>query len=178
MKKLIFVEGLSGVGKSTTAVKLCEELNSRSYSAVCHLEGDVNNPVDLFSCAFLTKAEFAQLLRDFQNDVDALIRSSIHENDYVLVRYCDRNTAFFSPPLWDALKLHEGFYKPTNPISLECYTQVFADCWRRFLRQNKSDEDYAIFDGKALYINQPIKRANAKTAWKGRIYSLRSNRRS
>ena len=132
MKKLIFVEGVSGVGKSTTAVKLCRELNSRSYSAGCYLEGEANNPVDLFSCAFLTKAQFTQHLRNFQNDADALIKSSIHENDYVLVRYCDRNTAFFSPPLLDALKMHEGFYKPTNPILLECYTQVFADCWRRF----------------------------------------------
>jgi MoxR-like ATPase len=40
----VFVESVSGVGKSTTAAKLCDAMNTRGYSASCYLEGDADNP--------------------------------------------------------------------------------------------------------------------------------------
>ncbi|HBP38732.1 MAG TPA: hypothetical protein DD640_08330 [Clostridiales bacterium] len=151
MKKLIFVEGVSGVGKSTLTVKLRDALIAHGFRAVCHLEGDADNPVDLFCCAYLTKTEFFQLLQDYPIDKDTLIENSVQEADYVLVRYGDCNTAFFVPTLFDVLKSHEGFYKPANPININQYTQVFADCWRRFLCQNQGNTDYVIFDGGFLF---------------------------
>lgn len=63
MKKLVFVEGVSGVGKSTTAVKLRDALIDHGFQAVCHLEGDADNPVDFFNCAYLTKTEFHSYYR-------------------------------------------------------------------------------------------------------------------
>lgn len=52
MKNLIFIEGVSGVGKSTTTTKLCKKLPESGYTAVCHLEGEIKSPVDLFWVAF------------------------------------------------------------------------------------------------------------------------------
>lgn len=149
--RLVFVEGVSGVGKSTTAVKLRDYLNDLGFRAVCYLEGDPNNPVDLYSCAYLSKTEFSQLMRSCPNEKNALLKHSIEEADYVLVRYGDRNAAFFDPPLFDMLKSHEGFYRPAEPISIERYTQVFVDCWRRFLGRDLSSIDFVIFDGSFLY---------------------------
>lgn len=151
MKKLVFVEGVSGVGKSTTVVKLCDALNDHGFRAVCHLEGDANNPVDLFNCAYLTKTEFSQLLQNYPSDTCTLINNNVSEADYVLVRYGDRNTAYFAPPLLDELKTCEGFYKPVKPITIEQYTKVFTDCWRRFLCQDPGNVDFVIFDGSFLY---------------------------
>ena len=68
MKKLVFIEGVSGVGKTITAVKLCDALLTRGYSTICHLEGDADNPVDFFNCSYLTKTEFLQLLHDYPTD--------------------------------------------------------------------------------------------------------------
>ncbi len=151
MRKIVFVEGVSGVGKSTTAVKLCDALIDHGFRAACHLEGDADNPVDLFNCAYLTKAGFSQLLQDYPSDTYALMNNSISEADYVLVRYGDRKMTYFNSQLFDALKSHEGFYKPVNPINIDQYTQVFANCWRRFLLQDQGNVDYAIFDGSFLY---------------------------
>ncbi|MEI6579919.1 MAG: hypothetical protein WCN92_10730 [Eubacteriales bacterium] len=150
MKKLILIEGVSGVGKSTTAAKLCEALNDRGLSAVCYIEGDADNPVDLFACAYLTKDKFSQILLDFPNDASLLTKNSRHEADYVLVSYCNRNAACFSPLLLEELKACEGFYKPAKPITIEQYTQVFTDCWRKYVSKD-FDKDYAIFDGSFLY---------------------------
>ncbi|MEN6315321.1 MAG: hypothetical protein ABFD25_13880 [Clostridiaceae bacterium] len=163
MKKLVFVEGVSGVGKSTTAVKLCNVLNDLGFRAVCHSEGDADNPVDFFNCAYLTKAEFSQLLQDYPSYRYTLINNSVQEADYVLVRYGDRNTAYFASPLLDVLKSHEGFYKPVKPIAIEQYTEVFTDCWRRFLHQDQGNENFVIFDGSFLFhrANDLIQNYNA-----------------
>jgi thymidylate kinase len=55
MRKIVFVEGVSGVGKSTTVVKLCDALIDHGFRAAFHLEGDADNPVDLVNCAYLTR---------------------------------------------------------------------------------------------------------------------------
>ena len=163
MKKLVFVEGVSGVGKSTTALKLRDALNDYGFRAVCHLEGDADNPVDFFNCAYLTKAEFSQLLQGYPSDKYALINNSVQETDYVLVRYGDCNASYFTQQLFDVLRSHEGFYKPVNPINIDQYTQVFVDCWRRYLRQDQGNEDFVIFDGSFLFhrANDLIQNYNA-----------------
>ena len=163
MKKLVFVEGVSGVGKSTIAVKLRDALNSLGFSAVCHLEGRVDNPVDFFNCAYLTKIEFSQLLHDYPSDTYALINNSVQETKYVLVSYGDSNTTFFTSPLLDVLITHEGFYKPLKPIAIEQYTEVFTDCWRRLLCQDQGNIDLMIFDGSFLFhrVNDLIQNYNA-----------------
>ena len=163
MKKLVFIEGVSGAGKSATAVRLRDALNDHGFRAVCHLEGKADNPVDFFNCAYLTKAEFLQLLQNYPSDRYTLINNSVQEADYVLVRYGDCNTAYFAPPVFDVLKSHEGFYKPVNPISIDKYTKVFIDCWRRFLRSDQGNKDFAIFDGSFLFhrANDLIQNYNA-----------------
>ncbi len=150
MRQLILIEGVSGVGKSTVAGKLCDDLNHRGYLSVCHLEGDADNPVDLFGCAYLTKEEFSRFLQDFPNDAGLLMKNSIHTADYVLVHYRNRNVSYFVPPLLETLKAREGFYKPAKSITMEQYTKVFADCWRRYVSEDHG-KDYAIFDGSFLY---------------------------
>lgn len=151
MKKLVFIEGVSGVGKSTTAEKLSCALRNLGIAALCYLEGDANNPVDLFGCAYLTAEEFAGALKRYPHESDKLLQHSTRVHDYALVRYRDRNTGYFRTPLLDWLKEHEGFYRPTNPIPLDCYTAVFVDCWRRYLASGAMVDGIAIFDGCFLY---------------------------
>ena len=48
MTSIIFIEGVSGVGKTTTAARLCDHLRSKGYKSACHLEGAKDNPLDPF----------------------------------------------------------------------------------------------------------------------------------
>jgi len=151
MKRLVFIEGVSGVGKSTTAETLCYALRDLGLAARCYLEGDANNPVDLFGCAYLTAKEFAGVLKQHPHEAEKLLRHSNRTDDYTLVRYRDRNTDYFFAPLLDWLKEHEGFYRPAHPMPLDCYTKVFVDCWQRYLASRAMVSDIAIFDGCFLY---------------------------
>lgn len=50
--RLIFIEGVSGVGKSTLTQKICAKLNEMGYAADCYLEGNIANPIDLYNSAY------------------------------------------------------------------------------------------------------------------------------
>lgn len=151
MKRLVFIEGVSGVGKSTIAEVLWNELLNRGISARCYLEGDADSPVDLFGCAYLTPAEFADVLEQYPHEADKLLEHSTKTDDYALVRYRDKHTDHFHAPLLEWLKEREGFHRPPNPIPLDCYTKVFVDCWQRYLASGAMVDGIAIFDGCFLY---------------------------
>ena len=48
MNNIVFIEGVSGVGKTTTAQLLRDKLRDMGYNVVCYLEGDHGNPLDPF----------------------------------------------------------------------------------------------------------------------------------
>jgi len=148
MTNIFFVEGVSGVGKTTAVETLCRELGKSGIPAQCFIEGDPSNPVDLFGCAYLTPGEFAGILGQYPHDAGKLLGHSTRTDSYALVRYRDMSADYFHPPLLDFLREREGFYKPKNPMPLDAYTRVFVDCWKRYLA---SSEIFAIFDGPFLY---------------------------
>ena len=49
MPNIIFVEGVSGVGKTTTSTLLHEKLQNMGHQAICYLEGAKDNPLDPFN---------------------------------------------------------------------------------------------------------------------------------
>jgi len=62
MKNIIFIEGVSGVGKSTTVTLLSKKLRDTGYLVSRHLEGDPDSPLDLCWASYLTKSEYDTLL--------------------------------------------------------------------------------------------------------------------
>jgi Cdc6-like AAA superfamily ATPase len=62
--KLIFIEGVSGVGKTTTAALLRDKLEDMGYTVTCHLEGDCENPLDPFKGTYpptMSLTEFTEI---------------------------------------------------------------------------------------------------------------------
>ncbi len=154
MKNLIFIEGVSGTGKSTTAVKLHEALNRNGYQAGFHLESDSDNPIDLCWFAYLAKSEFQRLIQAYPTFADDLAARSITENDYVLVQYQNQQTKFYSPELYEYLKKREACYKPAAPVPIDAFTVIFQNRWRRFVDCGHAERDYAVFDG--AFLHHPI----------------------
>ena len=52
MTQIVFVEGISGVGKTTTTTQLCDKLHSCGYDVQCYIEGAPDNPLDPFNGAY------------------------------------------------------------------------------------------------------------------------------
>ena len=57
MTELIFLEGVSGIGKSTMARMLADELTAAGCRVRAYLEFDFTNPIDFYCTAYLTADE-------------------------------------------------------------------------------------------------------------------------
>jgi len=163
MKNLILIEGISGVGKSTTTSKLCEKLRGSGYTANCYLEGDIESPVDSFWRAYLTKPEYEKIRIEYPDFAHQLSENCTAGDNYVLVRYQDRERRYYSPEVYEYLKGREFCYNPANPLPPVKYTEVFSDMWRRFAEIEQTKQDFVIADGSFLHhqINDLIRNYNA-----------------
>lgn len=49
MNNIVFIEGVSGVGKTTITMSLSDKLREMGYESECYLEGANDNPLDPFN---------------------------------------------------------------------------------------------------------------------------------
>lgn len=164
MQNIIFIEGVSGVGKSTTVHKLGEKLRSLGYSVRCHVEGDPNSPLDLCWVAYLDISEYENLLVSYPMFSDSLSKNVIYKGKYILLRYQIKRTPLYSQELHEKLQKREFCYNPTNSIvHLSKFTEVFVDLWKQFTRSDAVKYDYAVFDASlvAHMMNDLVRNYNA-----------------
>jgi len=150
MSNLIFIEGISGVGKSTISAALCERLRKLGGSVNYYPEGDPDHPLDLFYVSYLTLDEYRELLHSYPGWGNELQKNSLVEPDYVLVRYQDTKRTYYSPELFKYLKEYEFCYNPKSTLPLSKYSMVFINLWRRFAENKKTSRNLFIFDGSLL----------------------------
>ena len=151
MKNIIFIEGVSGVGKSTAVHKLSEKLRSLGYSAISHIEGDSDSPLDLCWVAYLSRLEYENLLMSYPMLSDTLLKNVIYEGEYILLRYQIEQTLLYPQELHEKLHKHEFCYNPVNNIvPLSKYTEVFINLWKQFAQSDVIKCDYAVFDASLV----------------------------
>jgi len=84
MNNIVFIEGVSGVGKTTATTLLSEKLLSIGYKASHYLEGANNNPLDPYKGAYppaMPITEFFEAyLQCWQNFMEIKF-----ENDFMIV---------------------------------------------------------------------------------------------
>lgn len=151
MKNLIFIEGISGVGKTTTAKKLCDKLRSMGYSADCYLEGNYTNPIDFYCAAYFTQDDYKTLLMEYPKFANDIKRNTIHADDVKLIRYYNGNTPLFDEPLLNIFRNHEFCWKPIDLVPFCEYTRVYKSVWEQFAKNVNVQLDYLIFDGSLLH---------------------------
>jgi hypothetical protein len=163
MERLIFLEGVPGVGKSTTSIQLRDRINGFGFSSECYLEADINNPIDLYWYAYVEKHEYDNLLKANAAFADEITLNTVTEDNYYLVRYQDFDKKYYSPELYTYLKEREVCYRAENPISFGMFSAIFINRWRGFLASPAMKNDYAIFDGSLIahQANDIIRNYNA-----------------
>lgn len=146
MKHIVFIEGVSGVGKTTTVIQLADWLTAQGYRVKIHLEGDAFSPLDLCWISYLPMEEYKNLISQYPDYADRISSQIVDQNNYVLLRYrIDRKPLF---PEEVDMELHrkEFCFNPENSVSLDEFTKVFQRLWVRYAQADHSNLDFEIFD--------------------------------
>lgn len=142
MTELVFIEGVSGVGKSTMVRALAEKLGGRAKS---YVEFDYTNPIDFYCTAYLTGDEYKALCGEYPDAI------AIPAGGARLVRYYDQDTPLFEEPLLSRLAEKEFCYNPTRLVSLEEYSAAYQAVWADFAAAIDETWDFLLFDGSLLH---------------------------
>lgn len=151
MTELIFVEGISGVGKTTAVHMLTQRLKRRGYRAKAYAEGDDANPIDFYCTACLGIEEYATLFTRCASQRQQMERNTIDAGIVKLVRYRDDQSALFEEPLLSELASREFCYKPTRLVPPDVYSSACEEVWRQFSCGLDEAYDGIVFDGSLLH---------------------------
>lgn len=151
MSEIIFIEGVSGVGKSTMVDSLAFALRAKGYQVRSYLEFDFANPIDFYSTAYFRNNEYNRFCAHYEKHLSLIKQYSIPAGNATLVRYYDQNTPLFDEPLLSELELYEFCYKPTRVIPFQEYTDTYEHIWKRFAHSLDRETDYYLFDGSLLH---------------------------
>lgn len=162
MTELVFIEGISGVGKSTMVRRLANELRSRGYSAKEYVEFDYTNPIDFYCTAYLTNDDYVKLCEKYSLEDEHIKADTVDAGRAKLIRYFNEDTPLFGEPILSELREREFCYDPKNLIPMEDYTEAYFEVWSRFVASINESYDFIIFDGSLLHhpINDMMRNYN------------------
>ena len=165
MPKNLFIEGVSGVGKSTLVCRLTERLRTQGYSVQSWVEFDFTNPIDFYCTAVVSSDEYQDLCSRYPESVETLRRYTVAADNVRLVRYYNEDTPLFGQPLLSELWDRELCYEPKNPVPLSEYTRIYKAVWRQCFSTLNQETDFLIFDGSLLHhpINDMMRNYHADT---------------
>lgn len=147
---MIFIEGVSGVGKSTAVRTLAERLREAGFRVAEHYEGDADSPLDLCWVAYLTPEEYAAVLARFPAEREILKTHTRCAGSYCLVRYRVDRVPLYSEKLDRDMHSREFCFREGNDLPLSVFTEVFSGLWRRYLRNCPAELDYDIYDASLV----------------------------
>lgn len=168
LTKLIFIEGVSGVGKSTMVQTLDRELTNLGYKVKSYLEGDSTNPIDFYHTAYFTTLDYEKLCSKYSCYREIININTIKADDIRLIRYNNGKKFIFEEPLLSELFDNEFCYHPKKIIPIDKYISIYTKIWRNFQKALNDEFDFIIFDGSLLHhpLNDMINNYNisGKTA--------------
>ncbi len=154
LSTLVFIEGIIGSGKTTLMAQLKNDLYYKKYKVYCFQEHKVDNPLDITRKAFITKAQYQDLISSFNSVNDGkfshvieeeLLKNTIlYEGKYV-VAYSQIHTAdIHIRRIIDDLQQYEYCYG-----KIDC--QHYESCLLSIYRNLRLQEGYInIFEGALL----------------------------
>ncbi len=151
MTNIIFIEGVSGVGKTTLVKALQDRLQSYGYTVRSYIEFDFTNPIDFYCTAYIPNERYQKLCHKHPEEIAQIKKYSVSAGAATLVRYFDEDTPLFSEKLLGELRELEFCYNPPRPVPLADYSKAYQAVWENFGKSVDNSVDYYIFDGSLLH---------------------------
>lgn len=160
---LVFIEGISGAGKSTMVKMLTSELIANGYKTESFVEFDYRNPIDFYCTAYFKYEDYQLLCAEYSEFAGIIHKNTVLADDVRLVRYYNEDTPLFDGELLSEMKCREFCYHPKNLVPVEEYTRTYAAVWRNYVKQLDHTYDFVIFDGSLLHhpLNDMMRNYNA-----------------
>lgn len=150
--RLILVEGIPGVGKTTTARSIKKHLDEKNIKSKLFLEGNLEHPADYESVAYLDEKEFNDLINKYEINKETI-------DDYINIK---NDGYFISYGMMRSNKIYienKGFYKKlmandVYALPNEKYVQVIRNKWEDFVSASKKSDYVYIFE--CCFLQNPL----------------------
>lgn len=150
--KLVFIEGLPGFGKTTTAGLVHEILAEMNVTSRLFLEGNLDHPADYDGVAFFMEHEFIELLRSYGSFQDLLSDHAVREGHHYFLEYRKMQNKF-GESLPDEL-MKSIFKHDIYELPFEQNRKLITDRWKRFAENAWTGSDPFVFD--CCFIQNPV----------------------
>jgi len=151
-RQLILVEGIPGVGKTTTAQNIKKYLDKKGVESKLFIEGNFDHPADYESVACLTEKEYNDLLDNYPINKELISNYIYTKNENYFIRYGEikanrhykNNNAFFKEVM---------AYDIYN-LALEKYSSLIRAKWESFIKEAEDEECIYIFE--CCFLQNPL----------------------
>jgi hypothetical protein len=150
--KLVFVEGIPGSGKSTTARFVCDWLEAHGQRPALFLEGDWDHPADFESVACLDEQEYVALQAQFPEQAGFLAQHGWQEDDVWFFSYRKLHHEHgeqMSGALFEALARFDIYDLP-----VEKHHQLLVQRWRNFAARAIVEDCVYVFE--CCFLQNPL----------------------
>lgn len=144
--KLILVEGLCGMGKSTLAELLHRNIENQGVPSSFYDEGAYGHPASLNWHAFFRNDEYKELLDRYPNLNNEISVRTIQDGENRLIPY--RGVKEFTElnTLYSELEAHELCWTDSPRASLSEFTYLIQRQWARFAQQVITSEKVYVLE--------------------------------
>lgn len=154
--KIIFVEGIPGAGKTTTARKIKEKLISEGKNVVLYEEG-MSHPADMAWNAYLNEEEYTNFLSKcfevWETSEKTISKEELNyrveiqarkEDNYVILAYTKID--FPESCYWSLIDEVSSKEIGDGRRSLKEFTEIHLKRWERFAKKALLDDTIYIFE--------------------------------
>lgn len=141
MKKIYFIEGLPGSGKTTLSRKLSNYLNQVHEKSMTYSEGDLH-PVDLAWIAILNQEELNDLIDKYPSLEKAILNHIKKVDEKYYLAYTQVNIDESTKGFYDDCSKYEIYQIDDKDVFFEEHLNL----WKQFIDSNKDNDYIYVFE--------------------------------
>ena len=150
--RLILVEGIPGVGKTTIAKHIKNHLDEKNIKSKLYLEGNLEHPADYESVACLDEKVFKDLINKYDINEEIISEYITRENTDYFINYgmILKNKIYNdNKPFLKALMSNDVYSLP-----IQKYIRVTKDKWKRFVKT--SENESCVYILECCFMQNPL----------------------
>ncbi|SDC69944.1 hypothetical protein [Geotoga petraea] len=150
--KLILVEGLPGVGKTTISKTIKQIFHKQNIKSKLFLEGEIDQPADYESVAFFNEKEYEEIIKKHPENSEIIKKITQKNKKGYLLNYKEEIDYFIreeNKNIFEKIKEKDIYELP-----LELHQELILEKWDEFSKKIKNEDEVYIIE--CCFIQNPI----------------------